>query len=96
MTMYENTANLLDNPDGPIPELQNIVIDARGSINGSADPWPRESLQKALDVLKYKTENWKPGLPNDKIDTLVYFMCIEGIAIIEKELKSRIKTGFNY
>lgn len=75
--------------DEPLPQLQNLVVEVKQSINGAADPWPTETLKKTKEAIEIRIKTWKWYSYSDVIDSCIYTMCLECIRLINLELKER-------
>lgn len=95
MTNLQKTAEILGLKDGePVPELQNLVVDVKGSITGASDPMSTEDLIKIREVFLYRMENWhKPTGPQleQVIDNCIYTMVSMGTSLIIRELDERVE-----
>lgn len=73
--------------DEKLPELQNLVVKVKQSINGASDPWSTEALKRTKEALEMRMTRWH--YPSDVIDSCIYTMCLEAVRLINKELKER-------
>lgn len=70
------------------PNLCNLVLDLRSSINGSADPWDTAEVERVVALLKTKVADWD-RTREDAIDRAVLSMVHQGIFLGQAELAER-------
>ena len=83
------------NPLCPGPELPNICLDVRGSMDGSAEPLPRERLEAIRAMLAATVGAWEKER-GDVMDECINRMCRAAITLIDDELERRVRDGFTY
>lgn len=75
--------------------LPEICLDVRASTDGSADPWPSETLREVRAMLDATVKGWEKDR-GDKIDAAVHSMCRAAIEIITDELERRARDGSDF
>lgn len=89
---------MFPNPLNPLlngPTLPEICLDVRQSINGSADPLTRDSLEGVRAMLAATVAAWDKQR-DDVIDECINRMCRAAITLIDDELERRVRDGFTY
>lgn len=82
-------------PTQPGPTLPEICLDVRASTDGSADPWPSQTLRETRAMLDATVKGWEKER-GDKIDDAVNAMCRAAIEIIDLELAARERDGSDF
>lgn len=78
-------------PDGPGLTLPAICLDARMSVNGAADPWEGEFIERVRSMLMATAATWEPSRKGDEvIDNAVLAMINAAIDLLSREQIDRL------